>query len=102
MTAGEAFTRRSFEAWLHLRTFGSLVHFARVGKRGDVCAACRQTVIDLRGHFESECPVFAVRALVEQWDTKTCFNTPAEPRTFVAVLSSLEALLAAGTTTDEY
>lgn len=89
---GRSFTRRSFSAWWHLRTFGKLVHFVPKGVHCDTCSLCGSVTPELRKHLEDECPVFQLRSQVEGRNAGRCFASPWAPEEFQLVLAVVDEL----------
>ena len=90
---GQAFSRRSFEAWWHVRTFRGLGWLARRGVDCSYCCLCSGPAEDLRQHLQETCPVFSLRGAVEGWDPRLCFETPSDPRRFTAVLIAMDSFV---------
>ena len=90
---GRSFTKRSFSAWWHLKTFGTLEHYVRKGSRCEYCTLCSGTTSKLRFHLESECPVFQLRSQVEGWNASRSFAQPSAPEEFQHVLAAIDSLI---------
>ena len=90
---GRSFARRSFNAWWHIRTFGTLVRHVRKGVCCETCPLCSSPTPALREHLESECPVFLLRSQVEGWDVRKAFHSPLVLADFLLALAAVDSLI---------